>query len=184
MSNCIRADVVEIFGWIKEYIVSVWDNSLLLAEKAAGVSDLIPNDVIAVILYWLIFIMVGIFLMLLLYGVVSYILIGTCYLYLKSDKFDKINRWLMVSSGICFIAMGSEIFNHQVCNLILLWLIIQVIVPLLRYYMIPFITNRIKKYRYMDDEDRRHFEAVIVVFVAIISIVIFLKFVLLKLLFS
>ena len=52
--------------------------------------------------------------------------------YLRSRYFDRANRWIMAGSTILIIALASRSGDWPPVNLILLWLIIQVIVPVIR----------------------------------------------------
>lgn len=97
------------------------------------------------------------------------VILGGSFLYLRSEGFDRANRWIMVGSGIVFVAMASEMFYKPPINLLLLWLIIQLTVPLLRYVIIPLICSFIDKVQSMDEDERRNFYSNIMIVIVLIG---------------
>ncbi len=167
-SNYFRDEVITLLLGIIRYS----KNTLVLicswTESAAGLADGISNDTASSIIYWIILITVGIILVLFFLGLPLLLTLGGSFLYLSSDKFDKLNRWIMVGSGIFLIVMASELFYKPPINLILLWLLLQIAAPLLRYLFIPLICNGIGKYQSMDYFEQEQFRGTILIAVIVI----------------
>ena len=83
----------------------------------------------------------------------------------------------MVGSGILFVAMASELFYQPPINLLLLWLAVQVAVPLLRYIIIPLICAGISKVQNMDSDEKRNFYSNIMMVVVVIAGLFFVMWV-------
>lgn len=150
-SNYFRYESVELGIWIKDYVVGTSLNISEWTEGAAKITFCISNEIAFTILHWLIFIIVGILLITLFYVIPLSIIFGGSLLYLRSEFFDKINKWIMVGSGILFIAMSSEMFYQPSINLLFLWIILQAAIPLLRYIIIPLLCAKIDRIKNMDE---------------------------------
>lgn len=168
-SNYFRHEALEMGTWIKDYAVYAGTTLAEWTEGAANITSGISNEIAATILYWIVFVIVGILLIAFFYGVPLAVIFGGSILYLKSDGFDKANRWIMVGSGILFVAMASEMFYQPPINLLLLWLIVQVAIPLLRYIIIPLIGAGISKLHNMDEDEKRNFYCNIMMVVVVIA---------------
>lgn len=168
-SNYFRTEAVELGTWIKEY---AFDSADFISEWSVGAADIangISNEIASSILYWVIWFVVGIVLFVFFYVLPLAVIFGGSFLYLRSEGFDKTNRWIMVGSGIVFVAMASEMFYQPPINLLLLWLIIQAAVPLLRYIIIPLICSGIDKVQSMDEDAKRNFYSNILIVVVMIA---------------
>jgi hypothetical protein len=144
-SNHFRNEVVVFGNWIKDYAVGSFDNVSSWTVVSANITSGISNDIIALLLYWIIYILIGILSILLFYGVPLVIICGGSFIYLKSKLFDKANRWIMIGTGILFVAMSSEMFYAPKINLLLLWLLIQMVVSPIRFIVIPLIGGMFNK---------------------------------------
>ena len=169
-SNYFRGEIMKLFHTIGNYVVDMLGNIESWMESAAGIAHEIPNDIASVVIYWIILIIVGILLCLIFFGVPLLAVLDGSIIYLTSGKFDKLNRWIMIGSGILFVAMASELFYKPPVNLLLLWFLIQLAVPLLRYLIFPLIGLGIDKYQDMDDDERWHFNGSIIFIIAVIGI--------------
>ena len=103
-----------------------------ISLSAASVSDLIHNESVSVIVFWIIRIVTSALLGALFYvAPAAGIAIGIAA-YLRSRYFDRANRWIMAGSTILIIALASRSGDWPPVNLVLLWLVVQVIVPVIR----------------------------------------------------
>ena len=168
-SNYFRHETIEMGTWIKDYAVYTGTTLAEWTEGVANITSGISNEIAATILYWIVFAIVGILLIAFFYGVPLAVIFGGSILYLKSDGFDKANRWIMVGSGILFVAMASEMFYQPPINLLLLWLIVQVAIPLFRYIIIPLIGTGISKLHNMDEDEKRNFYSNIMIMIVVIA---------------
>ena len=148
-SNCFRGEVVKIFLWIGKYISDRSINVSAWTVAVAEISDFIPNSILSGILYWVIWVIVWLLLFLLFYIIPLLSIFCGCYIYFKSKSFDKVNRWIMIGSSMIFIAFASEVFNMQPINLIKIWVIVQIAVPIIRYIGIPLIRLLFKGCRHL-----------------------------------
>ena len=168
-SNYFRHEAIEMGTWIKDYAVAAFYTLDGWGNGAANITSGISNEIVATILYWIIYVIVAILGLLLWYGVPLAVIGGGSFLYLKSEGFDKANRWIMIGSGILFVAMSSEMFYEPPLNLLLLWLIVQVAVPLIRYIILPLIGAGIGKVQNMDADEKRNFYCNILMVVVVIG---------------
>lgn len=173
-SNYFRNEVVVFGDWINTYMNDSFDTVSLWATSSATISGGIDHEIVANILYWVILIIVGLFSILLFYGVPVVVIMGGCFIYLRSNLFDKANRWVMIGTGIFFIAMSSEMFYTSKINLLLLWLLVQVAVPLIRYIIIPLIGSFFDKWNCMDSDERRNVGCNIMMIITVIAGFLFL----------
>lgn len=154
-SNYFRHEAMNMGIWIKDYAVYAGTTLSEWTKAAANITSNIPNEIAVSIFYWIVFVIVGVLLAAIFYALPLAVIFGGSYLYFRSDKFDKANRWMMVGSGILFVAMASEMFYQPPINLLLLWLMIQVAIPVLRYIVIPLICSCINKFDDMTEEQRK-----------------------------
>lgn len=168
-SNYFRNETVVFGNWIKTYIIDSFDTVASWAISSATISGGINHEIVANILYWVILIVVGLFCILLFYGVPVITIVGGGFIYLRSKLFDKANRWVMIGSGILFIAMSSEMFYTPKTNLLLLWLLVQVAVPLIRFIITPLIGSFFDKWNSMDSDERRNVGCNIMMFILVIA---------------
>ena len=168
-SNYFRHEAVQLGIWIKDYVVGMWELLMEWTPAAANVANGIPNEIASTILYWVLYILVGVLMMVVAYALPTAMVFGGSIIYLKSKYYDKANRWIMVGSGILFVAMASELFYQPPINLLLLWLAVQVAVPLLRYIIIPLICAGISKVQNMDSDEKRNFYSNIMMVVVVIA---------------
>lgn len=173
-SNYFRHEAVQMGIWIKDYVVDAGITLSEWTEGAANITSGISNEIASTILYWVVFVIVGLLLIALFYGVPLFAIFGGSILYLKSKSFDKANRWIMIGSGILFVAMASEMFYKPPINLLLLWMIVQVSIPLLRFIIIPLICAGISKVQNMDSDEKRNFYCNIMMVVVVIAGFIFI----------
>ncbi len=176
-SSYFRHEVLVVCELIKEYIVDGWGYvSSWSNGSGTYLAALITNSIASDIVFWIVFIIVGLLSALLFYGLPLVIIFGGNFIYLSSKAFDKENRWIMVGSAILFIAASSELSFTPQINLLLLWLIIQIAVPIIRYIIIPLIYSSIDKFQGMASDDRRNFYCNIMMVVAIIGVFISIMF--------
>ena len=173
-SNYFRHEAVQLGSWIKDYVVGMWGLLTDWTPAAASITNGISNEIASTILYWIIYVLVGVLLMVIAYALPIAMVLGGSIVYLKSKFFDKANRWIMVGSGILFVAMASEMFYQPPINLLLLWLAVQVAVPLLRYIIIPLICAGISKVQNMDSDEKRNFYSNIMMVVVVIAGIFFI----------
>ena len=173
-SNYFRNEAVVFGNWIKTYMINSFDTVSLWATSSATISDGINHEIVANILYWAILIIVGLFSILLFYGVPVVVIMGGGFIYLRSNLFDKANRWVMIGSGIFFVAMSSEMFYTPKTNLLLLWLLVQVAIPLIRFVIIPLIGSFFDKWNSMDSDERRNVGCNIMMIITVIAGFLFL----------
>ncbi len=176
-SNYFRHEAVQLGIWIKDYVVGMWEILMEWTPAAANVANGISNEIASTILYWVIYILVGVLMMVVAYALPIAMVFGGSIIYLKSKYYDKANRWIMVGSGILFVAMASELFYQPPINLLLLWLAVQVAVPLLRYIIIPLICVGISKVQNMDSDEKRNFYSNIMMVVVVIAGLFFVMWV-------
>lgn len=80
----------------------------------------------------------------------------------------------MIGTGILFVAMSSEMIYSPKINLLLLWLLIQIIIPLNRFVIIPLIGSIFDKWKGMDSDERRNLGGNIMMVVLVIAGFIFI----------
>ena len=168
-SNYFRGEIVELFSWISGYVNDCFINISTWTVDVANITNGISNDTVSVILYWILWVLVGLILLILFYVVPLVIIVGGSWMYFKSKLFDRANRWIMVGSSIFFMALASEMFYTPPINLLVICFIIQVAVPLLRYIIIPVICSLFDKYQNMDSDERRNFHCNIMMIVIVIA---------------
>lgn len=155
-SNYFRHEVMDMGIWIKDYAVYAGTTLSEWTKVVANITSNIPNEIVASIFYWIVFVIVGVLLAAIFYALPLAVIFGGSYLYFRSDKFDKANRWMMVSSGILFVAIASEMFYQPPINFLLLWLIIQVVIPVLRCIVIPLICSCVNKFNDLTEEQKKN----------------------------
>lgn len=143
-SNYFRNEAAVFCTWIKNYVIDSFETISSWMVASANITNGINNEITSNILYWILYVVVGLLSGLLFYGVPVVIILGG-FIYLNSKLFDKANRWIMVGSGILFVAMSSEMFYTPNMNLLFLWLLVQVTVPLIRYIIIPLVGSLFDK---------------------------------------
>lgn len=173
-SNYFRNEAIVFGNWIKTYMIDSFDTVSSWATSSATISGGINHEIVANILYWIILIIVGLFSILLFYGVPVVVIMGGGFTYLRSKLFDKANRWVMIGSGIFFIAMSSEMFYTPKINLLLLWMLVQFAVPLIRFFIIPLIGSFFDKWNSMDSDERRNLGCNIMMIITVIAGFVFL----------
>lgn len=83
--------------------------------------------------------------------VVVGIILLTYFFYFKDDeKFDSLSKWFMVITAIVFIIFTWTDFLIDI-NLILIWLILQIAMPIIRFIIIPLITGIIDLIDFCND---------------------------------
>ena len=80
----------------------------------------------------------------------------------------------MIGSGIFFVAMSSEMFYTPKINLLLLWLLVQVAVPMIRFLIIPLLGNFFDKWNRMDSDERRNLGSNIMMIIIMVAGFIFI----------
>ena len=173
-SNYFRHEAVILGNWIKEYVVDNWGLVSLWSVSSANIANGICNEIVATMLYWILYAIVGLLSILLFYGVPVVFIIGGGFIYLKSELFDKANRWILIGSGILFVAMSSEMFYTPKINLLLLWLLVQVAVPMIRFLIIPLLGNFFDKWNRMDSDERRNLGSNIMMIIIMVAGFIFI----------
>ena len=173
-SNYFRSEAVVFGTWVKTYVLDSFDTVSSWATISANLSNGINHEIVATALYWIILALVGLLSILLFYGVPVVVILGGGFVYLKSKLFDKANRWVMIGSGILFIAMSSEMFYTPKMNLLLLWFLIQFALPLIRYIIIPLIGCLFDKWNNMDSDERRNLGCNIMMVLLVIAGFIFI----------
>ena len=173
-SNYFRHEAVILGNWIKEYVVDNWGLVSLWSVSSANIANGICNEIVATMLYWILYAIVGLLSILLFYGVPVVFIIGGGFIYLKSELFDKANRWILIGSGIFFVAMSSEMFYTPKINLLLLWLLVQVAVPMIRFLIIPLLGNFFDKWNRMDSDERRNLGSNIMMIIIMVAGFIFI----------
>lgn len=173
-SNYFRHEAVVLGNWVKEYVVDNWGLISVWSVSSANITNGISNEIVATMLYWILYAIVGLLSILLFYGVPVVIIIGGSFIYLKSELFDKANRWIMIGSGILFVAMSSEMFYAPKINLLLLFLLVQVAVPMIRFLIIPLLGNFFDKWNRMDSDERRNLGSNIMMIIIMIAGFIFI----------
>lgn len=173
-SDYFRNEVVVFGNWIRYYVVDNFGTVSSWTVSSANITNGISNEIVANMLYWILYGIVGTLSILLFYGVPVVVIIGGGFLYLKSELFDKVNRWIMIGTGILFVAMSSEMIYSPKINLLLLWLLIQIIVPLNRFVIIPLIGIIFDKWKSMDSDERRNLGGNIMMVVLVIAGFIFI----------
>lgn len=168
-SNYFRGEIAELFSWVSGYAKDCFTNIRTWTVDVANLTNGISNDTVSMILYWILWVLVGLILVILFYVVPLVIIVGGSWMYFKSKLFDRANQWIMVGSSIFFIALASEMFYTPPINLLVIWFIVQVAVPLLRYIIIPVICSLFDKYQHMDSEERRNFHCNIMMIVIVIA---------------
>ena len=133
-SEALRRDFISIGLWIKDYAVDRIQNIRAWTAGAAGVTEKISNETLAGILHWLILGIVGVLLVALFFGV-PLLSVWFVIRYLKNrERFDKVNRWVMVSTAIAVISVGwTDFLGLSKYKLPLIWLGIQVLTPVIRW---------------------------------------------------
>ena len=133
-SEVLRRDFVSIGICLKDYAVARIQNIKVWTAGAAGVTERITNETLAGILHWLILGIVGIVLIALFFGV-PLLSVWFAIRYLKNrEQFDKVNRWVMVSTAIAVISIGwTDFLGLSKYKLPLIWLGIQVLTPGVRW---------------------------------------------------
>lgn len=173
-SNYFRNEAVVFSNWVKTYMIDSFDTVSSWATSSATISGGINHEIVANILYWIILIIVGLFSILLFYGVPVVVIMSGGFVYLRNSLFDKANRWVMIGSGIFFVAMSSEMFYTPKTNLLLLWLLVQVAIPLIRFVIIPLIGSFFDKWNSMDSDERRNVGCNIMMIIIVIAGFVFL----------
>lgn len=140
------ADVVGVGKGIGAYLSWAWNVLAMWAVGAKGASAGISNVVIGNIVGYGLLVLVGILVFALFYLVPAGVIGLTSYGYFTSERFLKYNKWIMVSTGVLWFAVSSVV-TWQV-NLFFIWLLIQLIVPLLQL-AIEFLKNK-----YEDDPEK------------------------------
>ncbi|WP_455390864.1 hypothetical protein [Frisingicoccus sp.] len=97
----------------------------------------------------------------LLYLILAIAIVIGCIAYFGSKYFDKPNRWIMTATTIVIIAVSSEMTFQPRYNVILTWLVIQALVPAIRYLIIPFIGSFCEEWKYMDTEKQQDYGIVV-----------------------
>ena len=148
----------EVWSWINNYIgfaevkISEWSGFI------AGVSSAIGNRAVSAIVYWIILLIVVLLLVILFYGIPIGIIAVGGYAYLKSSRFDKAARWIMIGSAITTIAVSSEIAGIRFdINLLLVWMIVQIAFPLVRFILLPLIIAMVDDLTSMSTDERKQF---------------------------
>ena len=133
-SEALRRDFVSIGIWLKDYAVASIQNIKAWTAGAAGVTEKISNETLAGILHWLILGIVGILLIAVFLGV-PLLSVWFAVRYLKNrERFDKVNRWMMVSTSIAVISIGwTDFLGLSKYKLPLIWIVIQVLTPIVRW---------------------------------------------------
>ena len=133
-SEALRRDFISIGIWLKDYAVDRIGNIKAWTSGAAGITEKISNETLAGILHWLILGIVGILLIALFFGV-PLLSVWFAVRYLKNrERFDKVNRWVMVSTAIAVISIGwTDFLGLSKHELPLIWIGIQVITPFVRW---------------------------------------------------
>ena len=174
-STLFKTEFINFASGIKNYIVNAGPFLIDTAKSGAITLSNIQSEIMSNILYWIVFILYALIVFLLLYVAPTALILGCCYYYFRSKYFDKINRWIMIGSGILFIAMSSELFYEPEINLFLLWLIIQLTIPLMRFIIIPLIVITIDKIKGLDEFQKKKFmQYIVITFVSILGIVFIL----------
>ncbi len=169
-STYLRGQFVEFGGYIKEYVGFVRSHTGLWVKALADKALLISDARVAAVVYWIITILMALVLVLFFYGVPLGVIVGGGRAYLSSKKYDKIARWLMISSAIAVIALSSECVGVRLpLNAILLWLIIQVAYPVIRYILIPFGSMVCVNISEMSEDSRKELITAIIYAVLIIG---------------
>ncbi len=178
-SNYFRGYVVKIITLIMVYINDRFVNINSLTLAIANITNEIPIHTVSVILYWIVYILVGLILLILFYLVPPAIIIGGCYMYLKSEFFDLINQWIMIGSSILLISFTSEMVYTPPINLLVVWFILQGVAPLLRHIIIPFLRLSKSTYHNMDFDEqlrlRSNIKGIILTVFIIILLMLSLK---------
>ena len=153
-SKIFKQDVMMIGSALMRYVVAAYTRAVTIATKAAGITGGITNDYAKNALFWILFVICIILLFLVFYGVPVVITGVVVYKYLFGRYYDKVNQWIMIATGIAVIVGSHDTKRLVKCNVILMWLVIQLAVPIVRFVIVPCIGKISGKWNRLD-KDRR-----------------------------
>ena len=157
---------MDIIFWIRDYLVERAEDIVTLSLSAAELAGNTPA------LFWFLRILILILLVVLFYVVPGGGIFTGSFLYLRSSKFDRINRWIMIGSGIFLVAFSSVLNDPPQINPILLWILVQIIVPVGRFLIFPLLCTIRKKLDEQDYYETRNLKIKIVSALIAIAVII------------
>lgn len=125
--------VTQIAGGIKDYVVVMAES---IGEAADTVGSLflgVPNSILAQVLYAVFGVIIGILLFFIFYFTPVICVYLAFKYYLLTERFDNINRWIMVGSGILFVSEAYACPELMPKNILIWWMLLQVVVPVIRW---------------------------------------------------
>ena len=172
-SSAVRAEFGTAFVYIWDLFLQIFntldDWTIFVADLAAGLADGMTSS----ILYWVVYIFIGLLLLLVLQilPILAGIIINVRYL--RSKYYDKPSQWIMIGSGLFLIAMTAEHFLSIPVNILLLWSLVQISVPIIRYVLIPLAARYTEKLNSMDYYEQRNHRIKVLAVLAIIGVSVF-----------
>ena len=123
---------------------------------------------------WIVLVLVGLIMIIVLFIVPLALSAGTVFLYMFSEKFDKVQQWLFVASLMFIVAISSNVIGISSYNIILWWFVLQISVPITRFAVVPVVTEYFDEEAYMRADMREIWKYTSIAVITAVEIAVFL----------
>ncbi|MFR6277064.1 MAG: DUF6040 family protein [Blautia sp.] len=133
-SKRFKADFKAIIKGIYSIMGWGWNNLLIGANKASNMCKSIPNESIATVLPWLVRCIIILLVLAIIFGTIGWCVYKILQIY-KSNFADRLSMVVSLISFSLLVWFGDYIGNVMKCNLLLIFMIIQVVYIIIRMCM-------------------------------------------------
>lgn len=154
-----RLYVVQIGQDIMNYALWVFNKLLAWSGAIAAITEKIPYEILQISLYWGFRTIVVAGLVLFFYVLPVTLIVGIILRYAESCYYDKVNRWIIVVTMMVLILLISRFKVNVGINPLLLWGIIQCLVPVVRFVIPAIVRFTIRKWRKAEEQTKRNIRA-------------------------
>lgn len=129
-----KSDFKAFFKVICSIMVWIWENLLIGANTASNLCKNIPNEVVASVISWLMYRMIVLLVLAIIVVGVGWCAYRICQFY--DDNFaDRLSVAVTLISFSLLVWFGDYVGNVIKCNLVLIFIIIQVVYIIIRMYL-------------------------------------------------